>query len=44
MGVPPRHALMISGLNDTYAPNDTQRTNATAAGFDIVGPVLMRST
>jgi predicted esterase len=40
MGVPPRHALMISGLNDTYAPNETQRTYATAAGFDIVGPVL----
>jgi predicted esterase len=40
MGVPPRQALMIYGTGDTYAPNETQRTFANAAGFDIVGPVL----
>jgi predicted esterase len=39
-GVPPRHALMIFGTGDTYAPVETQRTFARAAGFPLVGTVL----
>jgi hypothetical protein len=39
-GNPPRHALQIFGTGDSYAPVETQRTFATAAGFDLVGPVL----
>jgi hypothetical protein len=36
----PRHALHIFGTADTYAPDETQRTYAQAAGFVIVGPVV----
>lgn len=39
-GIPARHVLQIYGTDDTYSPVETQRTFATAAGFDIVGPVL----
>jgi hypothetical protein len=36
----PRHAFHVFGTNDSYAPVETQRTYAQAAGFDIVGPVV----
>ena len=39
-GMRPRHVLQIFGTDDTFAPVETQRTFARAAGLDIVGPVL----
>jgi predicted esterase len=36
----PRHVLHVFGTKDSYAPVETQRSYATAANFDIVGPVV----
>jgi predicted esterase len=39
-GVSRRHALHVYGTNDSYAPVETQRLYAVAAGFPIATPLV----
>jgi len=39
-GVTRRHALHVYGTNDSYAPVETQRLYALAAGFSVATPLV----